>query len=155
MKFKLILILFFLVIFAVNCSSKTGSVTALKKADGISYHVVAGKKSLSVVIGGKNGGPEKIPKVYYNKKDYTIYVKEFLESKPTVFVSKRIMIFSEEKEIKLSDGGWRFGSGIIFIPGDKEVSFIESSGILYYPETNVLMCSNAIKESKKIDPEKK
>ena len=142
-KTRFVLLFALIAFVSVHCSIKD------KKVE--TYFLEPVKNQLRVVIGDEN---KNNPKIYYNGKDYTSYVKEFLDLKPFAFVSDRILILSEEG-VRFLDGEWKCNECIIIYPRKTELVIIEATDISYNDVTYSLKCSNAIIKMKRIGKEKK
>ena len=144
LKTRVVLLFVLTAFISINCSVRA------KKINGTAYFMKPSKGQLRIVIGGENKNePEKF---YYKGKDYSSYIKEFLELKPAAFVSDRILILSEEGVI-FQDGEWKCNEGIIIYPRETELLIIEATDISY-SEKKFLKCSNAIMKIKKVGKEK-
>jgi len=145
-KTRFVLLFVLAVFIAVYCYSET------KKESKTVYFMKPGVNDLVVVETHENNDePEKI---YYNNTDYTPYLEEFFNLKPLAFVSPKVLMFSEN-EVIFKDGYWNCHDCIAVIPGYTELTRIEAVDISYDAESNSLICSNAIMQSKKIGAKKK
>jgi hypothetical protein len=144
MNVKLFLILLFTALIVVGCSIKTGKVNVQKKRAGMTLYMEELKDKLTVSEAG-NTRKElgKIDKIFYNNKNYTSYAKELIDSRPMVFASPRFLIFGEG-EVCLKSSVWKCPAGIVFIPGGKDVSFMEAKQISYHEEKEILKGENVI-----------
>ena len=142
-KTRFVLLFVLIAFVSVHCSIKD------KKVE--TYFLEPVKNQLRVVIGGEN---KNNPKIYYNGKDYTSYVKEFLDLKPMAFVLDHFLVLSEN-EMRFQDSDWVCDECIVIYFKETELAVIEATGVSYSSETNSLICSNAIMKVKKLDKEKK
>ena len=142
-KTRFVLLFALIAFVSVHCSIKD------KKVE--TYFLEPVKNQLRVVIGDEN---KNNPKIYYNSKDYTSYVKEFLDLKPMAFVLDHFLVLSEN-EMRFKDSDWECDECIIIYFKETELAVIEAAGVSYSSETNSLICSNAIMKVKKLDKEKK
>ncbi|MCX6584314.1 MAG: hypothetical protein NT166_29415 [Candidatus Aminicenantes bacterium] len=108
-----------------------------EKANLTIYKMYPGQNRLVVDDStGKSTGKENV-KIYFNDKDYTGFVEKLTTSQPLCFASSHLLIFGKNR-VTLKNKQWQCDAGILFLPGEKEISIIDASGISFDEDAQIL-----------------
>lgn len=135
-KFTLILLIFLL--FMAMLLSEAISPSADKEKTKITaYYMYPGENKLVIKESPeKSTGKEKV-KIFFNDKDYTRFAEKLLASQPLCFASNNILIFGKNR-VTLENKQWQCDAGILFIPGEKEISIIDAFRISFDEDAKIL-----------------
>jgi hypothetical protein len=134
MIIKTFLILFCLAGFFACGNISTGLAKTDPNGKGKIYRMNPDKNTLIVSDSMEN-------KIFFCEKDYTKYVAERIKNEPLTFASSKVLIFGAGI-VKYNAGRAVCGKGTIFIPGNKELLWIQASDIIYDEENQKLTCTD-------------
>jgi hypothetical protein len=80
-------------------------------------------------------------KIFFCEKDYTKYVTERIKNEPLTFASAKVLIFGADS-VHFNAGRAICSKGTIFIPGNKELLWIQASNIIFDEENQKLTCND-------------
>jgi len=108
-----------------------------EKTNASIYKMYPGQNRLVVHDStGESTGKENV-KIFFNNKDYTRFAEKLLASQPICFASSHLLIFGKNT-VTLKNKQWQCDAGILFIPGEKEISIIDASRISFDEDEHIL-----------------
>ena len=152
MNIKTELFLYFLVFCMLSIflfSAKKGTAVDESKIE-TSIYMNPEKNTLLVTDQSEKSGSDKINRIFFKDRDYTKFAKDLMGKYPLAFASCRFLIFGKES-VKLIKDQWKCEGGIIFIPGEKEIRFIDATCISYNEKKQILKAKNAKIEKLSLD----
>jgi hypothetical protein len=133
-----ILTIMFTSLFVVAVNTGNGK----PEKDGLIILMNSKQNRLVVQDSDKNTPNERIEKILFNGKDYTAYADELIKTRPLALISARFLIFGENY-VTLTGDTWTCKEGIVFIPREKEVIFIDARDIVFHDDTQVFNAKDA------------
>jgi hypothetical protein len=140
MSRKITVILILVVIVAMSASLFAGDTKPTvenEKTRITTYYMYPGENKLVVNEPNEKSAGKEMVKILFNDKDYTRFAEKLLASQPLCFASCRLLVFGKEKMV-LKNKQWQCDEGILFIPGEKEISIINASRISLDEDTKIL-----------------
>jgi hypothetical protein len=135
-KFTLILLIF-LLFMAMLLSEAVSPSGDKEKTKITAYYMYPGENKLVIKESPEKSTGKENVKIYFNDKDYTRFVEKLTASQPLCFASSHLLIFGKNR-VTLKNKQWQCDAGILFIPGEKEISIIDASGISFDEDEHIL-----------------